>query len=175
MVHIKKKKSLSDSHHLWNKIQTLVFQVLQTLSPSYISSHFPMFLGSQEAVWLLSTSMNLRVRRIKVQYLTSLITSYVIVGKLPNLSELFDLWSLGNATSLEGYIKPFISFKWKLRYLDYRLFSLRWKFVELGGIYLTCLGTEEVFKMTAKVSFSFKYLDLERSCCMTGLQESNTS
>ena len=47
--------------------------------------------------------------------------------------------------------------------------------MELGAIYLTCLGTEEVFKMTAKVSFSFKYLDLERSCPMTGLQESNTS
>ena len=32
MVHIKKKKkSLSDSHHLWNKIQTLLFQVLQTV------------------------------------------------------------------------------------------------------------------------------------------------
>lgn len=67
------------------------------------------------------------------------------------------------------------TFKWKLRYLDYRIFSLRQKFVELGAIYLTCLGTEEVFKMIAKVFFSFKYLDLERSCRMTGLQESNTS
>lgn len=67
------------------------------------------------------------------------------------------------------------TFKRKLRYLDYRIFSLRQKFVELGAIYLTCLGTEEVFKMIAKVSFSFKYPDLERSCRITGLQESNTS
>lgn len=67
------------------------------------------------------------------------------------------------------------TFKRKLRYVGYRIFSLRQKFVELGAIYLTCLGTEEVFKMIAKVSFSFKYPDLERSCRITGLQESNTS
>ena len=49
-------------------------------------------------------------------------------------------------------------FKWKLRYLGYRLFFCYQKFVELGAIYLTCWGTEDIFKMIAKVPSSFKHL-----------------
>ena len=73
------------------KLCALVFQVLQTLSLANNSSHLLMFLSSQKAVWLLSTRTNFRVKRMEVQYLTFLITSYVTLGKLLNLSELLDL------------------------------------------------------------------------------------